>query len=88
MHVDIAGWQVQAGRPSSQAYLVLRLLGMLDTLDAKSSDAPLHRRLPAHRLARAFLRLSEERDAILADPRFMTQPIEDLLTPCGAAAAR
>lgn len=81
LHVNVAGWQVQAGRPSSQAYLVLRLLGMLDTLDANSSDTPLHRRLPAHQLARAFLRLSEERDAILADPRFMTQSIEDLLTP-------
>ncbi len=84
LQVNAGGWQVQAGRPSSQAYLVLRLLGMLDTLgteDGRNANIPLHRRLPADLLARAFLKLSEERDAILADQRFMTQPLEDLLTP-------
>ncbi|MCZ3388485.1 MAG: gamma-glutamyltransferase [Actinomycetia bacterium] len=81
LHVDVDGWQVLAGRPSSQAYLVLRLLGLLNTFDATDPDTAIHRRLPAHQLARAFLRVSEERDAILADPRFMTQSVEDLLTP-------
>ena len=65
---------VQAGRPSSQAYLVLRLLGMLDTVDAGDDDAPLHRRIPARAAgARVPALLAEERDAILADARFMTQ---------------
>lgn len=81
LQVAVGGWHVQAGRPSSQAYLVLRLLGMLDTVDAADPAAPLHRRLRAAGLARAFLRLSEERDAILADARFMTQSVEELLTP-------
>ncbi|MEO8108354.1 MAG: gamma-glutamyltransferase, partial [Actinomycetes bacterium] len=83
LHVTVGGWRVQAGRPSSQAYLVLRLLGLLDAVDAGGTrpDTPLHRRLPADQLARAFLRLSAERDAILADRRFMTQRVEDLLTP-------
>jgi len=80
LHVDVEGWRVQAGRPSSQAYLVLRLLGLLDTVDA-APGVPLHRRLPADQLARAFLTLSTERDAILADRRFMTERVEDLLTP-------
>jgi gamma-glutamyltranspeptidase/glutathione hydrolase len=81
--VTVDGWRVQAGRPSSQAYLVLRLLGMLDLIgpDAAHPGEPLHRRLPAGQLARAFLRLSHERDAVLADPRFMTQPVDELLTP-------
>ena len=60
---------------------MLRLLGMLDTLDAGERLTPLHRRLPAHLLASRVPHLSEERDAILADARFMTQSIEDLLTP-------
>jgi gamma-glutamyltranspeptidase/glutathione hydrolase len=81
LQVAVGGWNVQSGRPSSQAYLVLRLLGMLDTVDASDPAAPLHRRLPAAALARAFLQLSEERDAILADARFMTQSVEELLTP-------
>jgi gamma-glutamyltranspeptidase len=81
LQVSVGGWNVQAGRPSSQAYLVLRLLGMLDTVDVDDRAAPLHRRLPAAALARAFLRLSEERDAILADARFMTQSVDVLLTP-------
>ena len=80
LQVTVDGWRVQAGRPSSQAYLVLRLLGMLDALDA-APGTPLHRRLPADQLARAFLRLSAERDRTLADRRFMTQRVEDLLTP-------
>lgn len=81
LKINANGWLVQAGRPSSQAYLVLRLLGMLDTVDAGDVPTPLHRRLPAHLLGRAFAQLSDERDAILADARFMTQSIEDLLTP-------
>ena len=60
---------------------MLRLLGMLSTFDAGGDDAPLHRRIPADLLARAFLLSSEERDAVLADARFMTQSVEDLLTP-------
>lgn len=80
LQVTVDGWRVQAGRPSSQAYLVLRLLGMLDVVDG-TPGTPLHRRLPAHQLARAFWRLSIERDAILADRRFMTRRIDDLLTP-------
>lgn len=81
LQVAVGGWNVQAGRPSSQAYLVLRLLGMLDTVAAADGTVPLHRRLPAAALARAFLQLSEERDAILADARFMTQSVDELLTP-------
>ena len=84
LQVTVGEWIVQAGRPSSQAYLVLRLLGMLDTVDSGEAGdraTPLHRRLPAAALARAFLRLTEERDAILADARFMTQSVEALLTP-------
>ncbi|MCZ3386494.1 MAG: gamma-glutamyltransferase [Actinomycetia bacterium] len=81
LQINADGWLVQAGRPSSQAYLVLRLLGMLDTVDVGNADTPLHRRLPADRLGRAFVQLSEERDAILADARFMTQSVDDLLTP-------
>jgi gamma-glutamyltranspeptidase len=80
LHVEVEGWRVLAGRPSSQAYLVLRLLGLLDTVDA-APEVPLHRRLPADQLARAFLLLSTERDAILADRRFMTERVDDLLTP-------
>jgi gamma-glutamyltranspeptidase/glutathione hydrolase len=57
------------------------MLGTLDTGDRRNTDTPLHRRLPAHQLGRAFLQLSQERDAILADARFMTQSVEDLLTP-------
>lgn len=83
LHVDAGGWRVLAGRPGSQAYLVLRLLGMLDTFDVTDADQALHRRLPAHQLAHAFLRVSEERDSILADPRFMTHSVEELLTPAG-----
>jgi gamma-glutamyltranspeptidase/glutathione hydrolase len=81
LSVDVDGWRVQAGRPSSQAYLLLRLLGMLDCFEAPDAATALHRRLPADRLARAFLLLSEERDTILADPRYMTQSVEELLTP-------
>jgi gamma-glutamyltranspeptidase/glutathione hydrolase len=81
LSVDAAGWRVQAGRPSSQAYLVLRLLGMLECFDAKDATTAIHRRIPADQLARAFLLLSEERDTVLADPRFMTQSVEELLTP-------
>ncbi len=85
---DIAGWRVQAGRPNSQAYLVPRLLGMLASIDAPSGvtrptgvAGPLHRRIAADRLARAFWLSSVERDAILADPRSMVQSVDELLTP-------
>ncbi len=83
LELTVDDWRVQAGRPSSQAYLVLRLLGMLDLVGPHTGrpDEPLHRRLPAAQLARAFLRLSEERDHVLADPRFMTQSVDELLTP-------
>lgn len=79
--LNVGGWQLQAGRPSSQAYMVLRLLGVLDRSAASNADVALHRRLSAHQLAGAFFRLSEERDSLLADPRFMTQSVEHLLTP-------
>ena len=83
LQVTVGDWRVQAGQPSSQAYLVLRLLGLLEAVDARPGGAgvPLHRRLRADQLARAFLRLSIERDSVLADRRFMTQRVEDLLTP-------
>jgi gamma-glutamyltranspeptidase/glutathione hydrolase len=80
LKITVAGWRLQAGRPNSQAFLVLRLLGMLDSVDA-SSDTPLHRRLPAHRLALAFDAAASERDRLLADPHHMTESVEELLTP-------
>ena len=85
LSADIAGWRVQAGRPNSQAYLVPRLLGMLASIDTPGgvggAGQPLHRRIAADRLARAFWLSSVERDAILADPRSMTQNVDELLTP-------
>lgn len=83
LQAEVDGWLVQAGRPNSQAYVVLRLLGMLDAAgssDVASAGVPLHRRMLAHQLARAFARVADERDRILADPRFMTQSVDELLT--------
>ncbi|HEX5018657.1 MAG TPA: gamma-glutamyltransferase [Actinomycetes bacterium] len=79
---EVAGWRLHGGRPNSQAYLVLRLLGMLDRLDetiATTADAPLHRRLSASQLAYAFASASQERDEILSDPETMTVDVESLL---------
>ena len=84
LSIELSGWTVQAGRPNSPAYLVLRLLGMLDAAvkqDADASASPLHRRVTADRLVDAFAMTSDERDAILADPRAMTQDVSGLLTP-------
>jgi gamma-glutamyltranspeptidase/glutathione hydrolase len=84
---DVGHWRVQAGRPNSQAYLVPRLLGMLERIGADEGEAaPLHRRVPAHRLALAFYLAQVERDAIVADPRAMTRDVAELLTP-GALSA-
>jgi gamma-glutamyltranspeptidase/glutathione hydrolase len=78
--IDVGPWRVQAGRPNSQAYLVPRLLGMLETIGG-AENTPLHRRVPADRLALAFYLAQRERDAVVADPRAMTQDVEALLTP-------
>jgi gamma-glutamyltranspeptidase/glutathione hydrolase len=80
LELAVDGWRLLAGRPNSQAFLVLRLLGMLATVDA-GSGRPLHRRLPAHRLALAFAAAADERDRLLADPSHMSASVEDLLTP-------
>jgi gamma-glutamyltranspeptidase len=76
--VDIGAWRVFAGRPNSQAYMVPRLLGMLDSV--ADQGALLHRRVPAARLAAAFYLAQRERDDVLADPYAMTVEIDDLLT--------
>jgi gamma-glutamyltranspeptidase/glutathione hydrolase len=76
---EVGEWRVFAGRPSSQAYLVPRLLGMLVAVDA-DSDRPLHRRVSAARLALAFHLAHRERDEVLADPAAMTRDVEELLT--------
>lgn len=78
LQLDVEGWTVFAGRPSSQAYLVLRALGMLAL---EPGDGPLHRRRTAAQLATTFHLLSQERDALLADPASMTADVSDLLTP-------
>lgn len=84
---EIAGWQVRAGRPNSQAYQVPRLLAMLAAVDATdgSDTAALHRRVSAARLALAFAISQSERDAVLGDPRFMTHDVAELLTPEASA---
>ena len=79
LSVDVGPWRVFAGRPNSQAYLVPRLLGMLETTAGNS--LPLHRRVPADRLAMAFYLAQRERDALLADPDAMTHDVEELLSP-------
>jgi gamma-glutamyltranspeptidase len=78
LHLPVDGWTVFAGRPSSQAYLVLRALGALAEVPG---DGPLHRRISAAQLAVAFHLLTQERDAVLGDPESMTTDVADLLTP-------
>lgn len=77
LQLAMEGWTLSAGRPSSQAYLVLRALGAL----AQHGDGPLHRRVPTAQLASMFHLLSQERDALLADPDAMTSDVSELLTP-------
>jgi gamma-glutamyltranspeptidase/glutathione hydrolase len=78
----VDGWNVYAGRPNSQAYLVPRILGMLGAIDAGATDpgVALHRRVPAGRLALAFYLAAAERDAVVADPASMSVDVEELLT--------
>jgi gamma-glutamyltranspeptidase/glutathione hydrolase len=75
----VGKWTVFAGRPNSQAYLVPRLLGMLDAVDA-APGVPPHRRIPAGRLALAFYLAAAERDDTVADPESMTANVDELLT--------
>lgn len=75
---DVGPWRVSAGRPNSQAYLVPRLLGMLEATG--DPGVALHRRIPADKLALAFYLSQRERDSVLADPAAMTADVAELLT--------
>ncbi len=81
---EVAGWLVQSGRPNSQAYMIPRLLAMLAAVESADAERPLHRRVPAHRLAFAFYLATLERDDVLGDPTAMTKDVGELLTPDAA----
>ena len=76
---EVDGWTVLTAPPNSQGFVLLRLLGMLAAWIPGTSNS-LQQRVPAKVLAGAFHETAAERDRILADPEWMTDDVEALLT--------
>lgn len=85
LELVVDGWTVLTAPPNSQGFVLLRLLGMLQRVDPGTSDS-LQQRVPARVLASAYHETAAERDRILADPEWMSDDVEALLTDAALRA--
>jgi gamma-glutamyltranspeptidase/glutathione hydrolase len=69
------GFEVRTSPPTSQGFVMLQALAVIERLDVDPD--PLGVDVAA--IALAFVRAARDRDTRLADPRFMSKPVEALL---------